>query len=83
VVFHDETSSAESFLRSQGAIWSAVNDPGGSIAESYGVTDPPTTFLIDPSGRISVNPDIGPATEQNLDDLLHAARAQGRRAARG
>jgi cytochrome c biogenesis protein CcmG, thiol:disulfide interchange protein DsbE len=77
VVFHDETSSAEGFLRSQGAVWPAINDPGGAIAESFGVTDPPTTFLIDPSGRITVNPVIGPATETNLDTLLRAARAQG------
>jgi cytochrome c biogenesis protein CcmG/thiol:disulfide interchange protein DsbE len=76
VVFHDESSSATQFLRSEGATWPAVLDPGGTIAEDYGVTDPPTTFLVDPSGRITVNPIIGPATEKNLDTLLHAARAQ-------
>ena len=83
VVFHDETSSATAFLRSQGATWAAVSDPGGSIAEAYGVTDPPTTFLIDPSGRVTVNPVIGPATEKNLDALLRSARADPAGAARG
>jgi cytochrome c biogenesis protein CcmG/thiol:disulfide interchange protein DsbE len=76
VVFHDQTSAARKFLQSQGAIWPAVSDPEGSIAEDYGVTAPPTTFLIDPSGRISVNPDEGPATEKNLDSLLKSAEVQ-------
>jgi cytochrome c biogenesis protein CcmG/thiol:disulfide interchange protein DsbE len=74
VVFHDETSSARQFLRSEGAVWPAVADPGGTIAGNYGVTAPPTTFLIDPSGRITENPCEGPATQKNLDELLRAAR---------
>jgi len=74
VVFHDETSSARQFLRSQGAVWDAVNDPGGDIAENYGITAPPTTFLVDPSGRITVEPFIGPATEKNLEHMLAEAK---------
>jgi cytochrome c biogenesis protein CcmG/thiol:disulfide interchange protein DsbE len=72
VVFHDQTSSARQFLRTQGATWRAVSDPGGRIAEEYGVSDPPTTYLVDPSGRVSVNPIIGPATKANLEALLHS-----------
>lgn len=76
VVFHDEVSSARQFLKSQGATWSAVNDPGGVIAQSYGVTGPPTTYLVDPSGRITVEPVTGPATVANLADMLrHAKRS--------
>jgi thiol-disulfide isomerase/thioredoxin len=56
VVFHDEVASAESFLKTQGAV-AGGGRPGGTIAENYGVTSPPTTFLIDPSGRITVEPD--------------------------
>jgi len=78
VVFHDEVASAEGFLRSQGAPWPAVDDPGGSIAESYGVTGPPTTFLIDPSGRITVEPETGPATEADLQDMLQRAQSLAR-----
>ncbi|HEY3844124.1 MAG TPA: TlpA disulfide reductase family protein [Acidimicrobiales bacterium] len=74
VVFHDETSSARQFLKSQGITWGAVDDPGGSIAERYGVTGPPTTFLIDPSGRITVEPYAGPATEKNLSHMMAEAR---------
>jgi len=74
VVFHDETASARQFLVSQGATWPALTDPGGSIADAYGVTGPPTTYLIDPSGRITVQPETGPATEANLLDMLRQAR---------
>jgi cytochrome c biogenesis protein CcmG/thiol:disulfide interchange protein DsbE len=77
VVFHDETASATAFLKSEGATWSAVNDPGGVIAQDYGVTGPPTTFLVDPSGRITVQPETGPATEADLEKMLAAARRTG------
>jgi cytochrome c biogenesis protein CcmG/thiol:disulfide interchange protein DsbE len=83
VVFHDEVSSAESFLKTQGAPWPALDDPGGTIAGDYGVTAPPTTFLIDPSGRITVPPETGPATEVDLEKMLAHAQALARRSARG
>lgn len=74
VVFHDDVSSARQFLISQGATWPSIDDPGGNIAEHYGVTGPPTTFLIDPSGRITVNPATGPATQFELSNMLKEAR---------
>ncbi len=74
VVFHDLSSSAKQFLVSQGANWSAINDPGGNIALTYGVTGPPTTFLVDPSGRITVEPVTGPATQANLNTMLRDAK---------
>jgi len=75
VVFHDQVSAAKAFQRTQGATWPTVSDPGGTIAAHYGVTAPPTTFLIDPSGRISVNPSAGPATESELKHMLKEARS--------
>jgi len=74
VVFHDETSSARQFLISQGATWPSVDDPGGTIAEHYGVTGPPTTFLINPHGRVVAEPLEGPATQTQLDRMLAQAR---------
>jgi cytochrome c biogenesis protein CcmG, thiol:disulfide interchange protein DsbE len=74
VVFHDQVSSAADFLKTQGAAWPALNDPGGTIAQDYGVTGPPTTYLIDPSGRITVAPETGPATEADLQKMLQQAR---------
>jgi peroxiredoxin len=50
-----------------------VSDPGGTIAEHYGVTAPPTTFVISPSGRVSAVL-VGPATQKNLETFVKAAR---------
>jgi cytochrome c biogenesis protein CcmG/thiol:disulfide interchange protein DsbE len=75
VVFHDTTATARSFLRDNGDLWPAVGDPGGAIAERYGVTAPPTTFVVDPSGRVTAVLE-GPATQKNLDSFLKAARAE-------
>jgi cytochrome c biogenesis protein CcmG/thiol:disulfide interchange protein DsbE len=73
VVFHDSTSTARSFLVSNGDLWPAVTDPGGAIAEHYGVSAPPTTFVVAPSGRVTSVLE-GPATTSNLDTFLKAAR---------
>jgi len=80
VVFHDRVASAAGFLKGQGAVWPALDDPGGTIAQDYGVTAPPTTYLIDPSGRITVAPEEGPATEANLQKMLQQARTLARHA---
>ncbi len=82
VVFHDTSSTATAFLRNNGDLWPAVSDPGGTIAERYGVTAPPTSFVVDPAGRITAVL-VGPATQKNLDSFLTAARADRTRASRG
>jgi cytochrome c biogenesis protein CcmG/thiol:disulfide interchange protein DsbE len=74
VVFHDTTDTATAFLRSNGDLWPAVSDPGGAVADRYGVTAPPTTFVIDPSGRVAAVL-VGPATQDNLDSSLASVRA--------
>jgi len=74
VVFHDTTGTAKTFLRDNGDLWPAVSDPGGTIAARYGVTGPPTTFVIDPSGRVTAVLE-GPATQKNLETFLRAAAA--------
>jgi len=82
VVFHDTTGTARQFLRSNGDLWPALADPGGVIAEHYGVTSPPTTFVINPAGKVTAVLE-GPATEKNLDSFLRAARVQSARSSRG
>jgi cytochrome c biogenesis protein CcmG, thiol:disulfide interchange protein DsbE len=73
VVFHDTSSTARAFLQKNGDLWPAVADPGGTIAEDYGVTAPPTTFVINPAGRVTAVL-VGPATQKNLDTFVQAAR---------
>jgi cytochrome c biogenesis protein CcmG/thiol:disulfide interchange protein DsbE len=75
IVFHDSDASARSFLRQNGDLWPAIGDPRGAIADHYGVTGPPTTVVIDPAGRVT-GVLQGPATQQNLDAALTAARAK-------
>jgi cytochrome c biogenesis protein CcmG/thiol:disulfide interchange protein DsbE len=81
VVFHDTTSTAKGFLKQNGDLWPAIGDPGGAIAEHYGVTAPPTTFVIDPAGRVTAVLE-GPATQKNLDTSLQAARHSAARSSR-
>jgi cytochrome c biogenesis protein CcmG/thiol:disulfide interchange protein DsbE len=78
VVFHDTTGTARSFLRQNGDLWPAVSDPGGTIAQEYGVTAPPTTFVVNPSGRVTAVLD-GPATQKDLNTFLNAAHATAAR----
>lgn len=73
VVFHDTSSTARTFLKNNGDLWPAVSDPGGTIAAHYGVTAPPTTFVINPTGRVSAVL-VGPATQKNLETFVKAAR---------
>jgi cytochrome c biogenesis protein CcmG, thiol:disulfide interchange protein DsbE len=82
VVFHDTSATARAFLQKNGDLWPAVSDPGGTIAQSYGVTAPPTTFVVDPSGRVTAVLE-GPTTQKNLDSFLSAARAEQARASNG
>ena len=46
------------------------------------MTAPPTTFVIDPSGRVTAVL-VGPATQKNLDSFLAAAKAEQARASHG
>ena len=46
------------------------------------MTAPPTTFIIDPSGRVTAVL-LGPATQENLDSFLRAARAEQARTSNG
>jgi len=53
VVFNDTVSSATTFSAHYGSLYPSIIDPGGTIANSYGVTSPPTTFVIDRHGRVA------------------------------
>ena len=52
VVFDDTVAAATSFQRLYGSLYPSIVDPSGVIANSYGVTNPPTTFIIDAQGRV-------------------------------
>jgi cytochrome c biogenesis protein CcmG, thiol:disulfide interchange protein DsbE len=75
IVFQDSDAAARSFTTSAGATWPAASDPGGSIANDFGVTAPPTTFLINPQGEI-VGELSGPVTSAQLNAMLASARSK-------
>jgi len=70
VVFNDPDGAARQFDSLWGATWPALTDPGGAAANRFGVSSPPTTFLVSPSGSV-VGELVGPATVAQLDGLLH------------
>lgn len=76
VPYDDSNSSAAGFLRSYGANFQAVEDPMGQIALSYGVTQPPQTYLIAPNGAI-LTEIIGPVNLTSLNQLIAVAKSKG------
>jgi cytochrome c biogenesis protein CcmG/thiol:disulfide interchange protein DsbE len=73
VVFNDTVSSAEAFAKKYGSLYASVDDPNGVIANRYGVTSPPTTFVLNKQGRI-VATLVGALSAAQLDTVL--ARVQ-------
>ena len=53
VVFNDPVASARAFANHYGSLYPSVIDPGGTVANNYGVISPPTTYIIDRHGRIA------------------------------
>ena len=48
----DTVGDATAFLRRTGATYPAISDPGGKIANAYGVASPPQSFLVAPNGKV-------------------------------
>ncbi len=65
VVFNDSNAAAQQFVQTVGLTWPVAVDPGGRIAASYGVTSPPTTVVISPTGKVS-QVLLGPSTPAQL-----------------
>lgn len=55
VVFNDSVDSAKAFAAHYGSLYPSVVDPGGVVANRYGVTSPPTTFVIGANGRVEAS----------------------------
>lgn len=69
VVFNDTVAAASAFQAHYGSLYPSVIDPGGAIANRFGVSDPPTTFVIDREGRVVVSL-LGPVTTTQLHDVV-------------
>lgn len=71
----DTTGDAAAFLRRTGATYPAITDPGGQIANSYGVASPPQSFLVGPTGKV-VAWIPGGVTAAALDALVPGGSAR-------
>jgi cytochrome c biogenesis protein CcmG/thiol:disulfide interchange protein DsbE len=69
VVFEDTAGAARDFQRAEGATWPTLADTNTQIALDYGVTSPPETFLITPTGLVADHI-VGAVTEPYLDRQL-------------
>ena len=74
VVFSDPVSAAEAFARYYGSLYPSVIDNGGVIANRYGVTAPPTTFIINAQGIVAATL-VGPVSTTQLEDAVAEVRA--------
>ena len=74
VVFNDTVASASAFAKHYGSLYPSVIDPGGAIANRYGVTAPPTTYVINARGRVAATL-IGPVSVAQLNQVLARVRA--------
>jgi len=77
VIYSDKPGPVRDFFRERGdGGWPVLIDEEGQFALDYGVTGPPTSFLIDPQGNVLTS--VKAAIDQaGLEDLLTRAK-QGR-----
>jgi cytochrome c biogenesis protein CcmG, thiol:disulfide interchange protein DsbE len=73
VVWEDTVADARAFQRDLGSNYPSVIDPNGAIANSYGVTGPPTTFVINARGVVT-SALVGAATTAQLLTVVAEAR---------
>ena len=69
VVFNDTLNSATAFARHYGSLYPSIVDTGGLIANSYGITSPPTTYVIDRHGRVAATL-LGATTAAQLSAVV-------------
>ncbi len=74
VIFEDTVQGARSLLGPWVGLYPVVSDPGGRIALDFGVRNPPSKYVVDPTGRV-VAKLIGPVTAAQLDAII--VRAKG------
>lgn len=73
VVFDDTVSAATNFEKYYGSLYPSIVDANGEIANRYGVTAPPTTFVINAQGRVAVSL-VGSVTTKQLTQVVNRLR---------
>jgi DsbE subfamily thiol:disulfide oxidoreductase len=65
VVYDDTVANATNFAAHYGSLYPSIVDTGGVIALNYGVTSPPTTYIINRQGRVAATL-LGATTAKQL-----------------
>jgi cytochrome c biogenesis protein CcmG/thiol:disulfide interchange protein DsbE len=66
VVYNDSNTAMKAFIQQQGIGYPVLTDPQGNTANRWGVSSPPTTYIVAASGRV-VAAYVGPLTAKQLD----------------
>jgi cytochrome c biogenesis protein CcmG/thiol:disulfide interchange protein DsbE len=69
-------AAVDAYLQRRTVDWTVLDDPGAQASVEFGTSGQPETYVISPSGIISAI-QIGPASFQDLEDMLAAGRAVG------
>jgi peroxiredoxin len=69
VLYNDSVSAATAFATKYGALYDTLVDPNGTVANDFGVTSPPVTFVLDRHHRIAAVL-TGATTAQQLEHVL-------------
>jgi DsbE subfamily thiol:disulfide oxidoreductase len=70
--YQDYTSDGRRFLSRYGNDFTALHDGDGHVAQSWGATGVPETYVVDAGGRLVAH-QASPVTASDLDRLLAAA----------
>ena len=74
VVFDDSVAAARAFAAHYGSLYPSIVDPGGVIANRYGVLSPPTTFVVNAKGIVAATL-LGPVTARQLEVVVARVRS--------
>jgi cytochrome c biogenesis protein CcmG/thiol:disulfide interchange protein DsbE len=73
VLYDDSPADARDYFAENGGEWPVVLDDG-SIANDYGVTGVPETYLVAPNGRVATKL-IGGVTQDGMDSIIQQIEA--------
>jgi cytochrome c biogenesis protein CcmG, thiol:disulfide interchange protein DsbE len=72
--FHDFSGDGRAFLRRYGNDFAALHDGDGRVAQRWGATGVPETYVLDARGRLVAHQAL-PVTSDELERLIAVARS--------
>jgi len=72
--FHDFSGDGRAFLRRYGNDFAALHDGDGHVAQRWGATAVPETYVLDARGHLVAH-QAAPVSSEELEDLIAGARS--------